>query len=388
VSGAVSQRRAAGEDTAAMAAGEAGGAFRRGRGRWVLAGAVVVLVAGSVVGVWGAGVFRSHGSPGGGNGGTAYRASTWVVTRQDLRQTSSVNATLGYAGSYTVTGRGSGTLTSLPSAGHVISPGQVLYRVDNGTPVALLYGTVPAWRTLSEGMTGSDVTQLNEDLVNLGYSSYFDISSLGWDYYSWDTTYGVQQLEEHLGVTSPPGSLTLGSVVFEPAALRVFSVTGTLGSPATGPILTTTSTRHLVTISLSTSQQSEVKAGDAVTVTLPSGATTPGVISSVGTVASGSGSSATIPVYVTLTRPQAAGSLDQAPVTVEITTASVRNALVVKVGALLAQSSGGYAVEVVGAGGTHHLVPVSVGIFDDTDGLVQVSGPGLAAGMHVVVPSA
>ena len=31
--------------------------------------------------------------------------------------------------------------------------GQALYQVD-GLPVVLLYGNVPAWRTLSAGMTG------------------------------------------------------------------------------------------------------------------------------------------------------------------------------------------------------------------------------------------
>jgi hypothetical protein len=308
------------------------------------------------------------------------------VTRQDLSSQTPVNATLGYAGSYTVSGKGSGTLTWLPSAGRVIRQGQLLYRVDNGTPVVLLYGSVPAWRALSEGTTGGDVTQLNHDLVNLGYASSADISALGWDYYSWETQYAVQQLEEDQGVSSPPGSLSLGSVVFEPEALRVSTVQGSLGSQAGGPILTASSDRHQVTISLDASQQSQVKAGDAVTVTLPDGSSTPGVISSVGTVASGSGSSATIPVYVRLTHPQAAGALDQAPVTVELTTASVSGVLVVPVGALLAQSSGGYAVEVVGAGNSRHLVPVTVGIFDDASGLVQVTGA-LTPGQRVVVPA-
>ena len=137
----------------------------------------------------------------------------------------------------------------------------------------------------------------------------------------------MQQLEEHLGVSSPSGSLSLGQVVFEPEALRVSQVTGSLGGPASGPVLTATSDRHVVTIPLDASKQSEVKAGDTVTVTLPDGTTTPGVVSSVGTVAtttsgSGQGQTTTIPVQVTLTDPAAAGTLDQAPVTVNITTAS------------------------------------------------------------------
>jgi hypothetical protein len=32
-------------------------------------------------------------------------------------------------------------------------------------------------------------------------------------------------------------------------------------------------------------------------------------------------------------------------------------------------------------------VPVSLGLFDDADGLVQVSGSGLAVGQQVVVPT-
>jgi hypothetical protein len=72
---------------------------------------------------------------------------------------------------------------------------------------------------------------------------------------------------------------------------------------------------------------------------------------------------------------------------VNITTATARSALVVPVGALLARSSGGYAVEVTGAGNARHLVPVTTGIFDDADGLVQVSGA-LTPGQLVVVPAA
>jgi hypothetical protein len=285
-----------------------------------------------------------------------------------------------------VTGKGSGTLTWLPPPGKVIRQGKTLYQTGNGSPVVLLYGSVPAWRTLDEGVTGADVTQLNHDLVNLGYANSADISALGWDYFSWETKAGVENLQSALGISSPSGSLSLGSVVFERQALRVSQVTGSLGGPASGPVLTATSDRHVVTIALDAAQQSQVRAGDAVTVTLPDGSSTPGVITSVGKVASGSGSSATIPVQVKLTHPAAAGSLDEAPVTVEITTASVSNALTVPVGALLAQSSGGYAVEVTGPGNSRRLVPVTVGIFDDAAGRVQVTG-NLTAGEHIVVPA-
>jgi multidrug efflux pump subunit AcrA (membrane-fusion protein) len=180
-------------------------------------------------------------------------------------------------------------------------------------------------------------------------------------------------------------------VVFEPEAIRVARVTGSLGGPASGPVLQATSDRHVVTIALDTSQESQVTAGDQVSVTLPDGRSTPGVVYSVGTVAatstSADGTTTTaIPVQVRLTDPAAAGSLDQAPVTVYITTAAARGVLAVPVTALLARP-GGYVVEVASPGGRRRWVPVRVGpVFDDNSGLVQVSGA-LTPGQRVVVAS-
>jgi hypothetical protein len=387
VSDTVSRGREAGQQAVALAAAQARGSRRRGR--WVAAGLVVVVAAGAVAG-WRAGVFSAAASPGAGRAAGAPAPATRAVTRQDLTATTPLTATLGYAGSWTVTGHGGGTLTWLPSPGQVIGQGHALYETGNGSPVVLLYGRVPDWRNLAEGVTGADVAQLNHDLVHLGYANSPGIAALGWDYYSRETTRAVQQLEEHLGVASPPGSLSLGQVVFEPEALRVKQVTGQLGGPASGPVLTATSDRHVVTIPLDTSEQSEVKKGDAVTVTLPDGTTTPGTVSSVGKVATtsnsgpGQGAATTIPVRVKLTHPGAAGSLDQAPVTVHITTATARNALAVPVSALLARSPGRYVVEVAGPGNTRRWVPVRPGVFDDASGLVQVTGA-LTPGQRVVV---
>jgi hypothetical protein len=385
VSETVSRGREAGQQAEVLAAAETRGSC--GRRRWVALGIVAVVAAGAVAG-WRAGVFSPAASSG---AGQVAPPATSAVARQGIAATTPLTATLGYAGSYPVRGQGGGTLTWLPSAGQVIRQGHALYKTGNGSPVVLLYGNVPDWRPLGEGVTGEDVSQLNHDLVARGDADSADISALGWDYFSWETAAGVEKLLSALGVSSPSGSLPLGSVVFEPQALRVSRVTGSLGGSANGPVLAATSDQHVVTVSLDVSQQSQVKAGDKVTVTLPDGTTTPGVVSSVGTVASTSGSggdtTTTIPVQVTLTDPRAAGTLDQAPVTVNITTASSRGpVLVVPVTALVAQSAGRYVVEVVGPGNTRRWVPVTPGIFDDASGLVQVTGA-LAPGQRVVVPT-
>jgi Putative peptidoglycan binding domain len=265
----------------------------------------------------------------------------------------------------------------------VIRQGQVLYRVGNGTPVFLLYGRVPAWRALAEGMHGADVRQLNRALVALGCATRAQLDPAS-KYFTAATGYALEKLQARLGLPQT-GTLPLGQAVFLPSAIRVTTIPASLGAPAAGPVLAATSARHVVTIALDAAQQSQVKAGDKVMITLPAVRVTPGVVASVGKVAAG-GTSPKVTVTVTLKHPQAAGGLDQAPVTVAITTASVKNALVVPVDALLARPAG-YAVEEVGPGGRHRLVPVRLGLFDDAAGLVQVTGPGLAAGQRIVVPA-
>jgi hypothetical protein len=378
-------------------AGLAGPGSWRGRRRRVTVTVVgVALLAAGAGALWLAGGLRARGLSGSGNGAGLHGTTTQAVKRETLSAQTTLSATLAYAGYYTVTVPGSSSagssgsgapaaFTWLPAAGRVIRQGQVLYRTNNGVPTYLLYGTVPAWRTLDGGMRGADVAQLNRDLVRLGYAGSGYIAAEGWRYFSWATSYLLEQLQARLGLERT-GTLPLGQAVFEPRALRVARVRASLGATASGPVLSATSARHVVTISLTVADQSEVKKGDSVTVTLPDGRATPGVIFSIGKVASGHGASAKITVLVRLRHPGAAGHLDQAPVTVNITTSRVRNVLAVPVAALVARP-GGYAVEVVGPGGGHGLVPVTPGLFDDAAGVVQVTGPGLSAGQRVVVPA-
>ena len=305
----------------------------------------------------------------------------------DRQALSAAEATLAQDESSAATYGQNAVYTMLPKIGQIVRGGEQLYAID-GEPAFLMYGDVPASRAFRSGMSpGADVAELNRDLAGLG--------APGGDAFTGATTRAVERFQSghHVPAT---GQLPLGSVVFEPRAVRVTSVTPTKGSPVqAGAVLGVSSTRRVVVIALDASQQAGIKVGDSVLITLPDNSTTPGRVSFVGTVATspssdqnGSGSSSpTIEVDVAPDRPSATGRLDQAPVDVSITTAAVRNVLAVPVNALLALAGGGYAVEEVQAGGTHHLVGVSVGLFDDASGMVQVSGNGLLAGQRVVVPA-
>jgi peptidoglycan hydrolase-like protein with peptidoglycan-binding domain len=378
---------------------------------WVLAAAAVLVVLATIVGV----VVTS----GANHAAAATRqpsVGTARVERRTLSATVSQAGTLTYrarsdGSPYSVVNRARGTYTKLPAAGQVITQGHVLYRV-NDRPVVLLHGVTPAYRTLSSRASGHDVAELNADLVALGYARRAQLSPRSASFGP-ATSAAVMRLQAAVGVARN-GILTLGQVVFEPSAVRVTSVSALPGGRAQPgePAMQGTSTVRQVQVALSASQQTSMAVRDKVSITLPNNRTTPGVVSSVGAVAacpsssgsSGSGSSSaapgtdtcssgssgsaapTITVGVTPSHPAATGSWDQAPVQVGITTATVRGALVVPVTALLARAGGGYAVEVVGAGARHHLVAVSLGLFDDAAGLVQVTGSRLTAGQDVVVP--
>ena len=299
---------------------------------------------------------------------------------------------LGYAAQpdgapYAVVNRAGGTITSLPEVGQVIRPGQPLYEVSN-SPVILMNGGTPVSRPLSAGDTGPDVREHTADLVAMGYAtrSALDPSS---DHFGPATASALARMQGALGV-SRTGALPLGQAVFLPAPLRITSLNATLGANADAgaTVLQATSTVRQVQVNLNANEQSSLKAGDTALITLPNYQDTTGVVASVGTVASGSGSSTpTIPVNITLQHPQDAGSLDQAPVRVQIRTSGVNNALIVPVTALLPQTGGGYVVETVDAHGIHHLVPVTLGLFDDADGLVQVMSQHLSPGQAIVVPA-
>jgi peptidoglycan hydrolase-like protein with peptidoglycan-binding domain len=360
--------------------------------RLLAATAVLLLGIGAVLAV--VHPFAGTASGHGGAVDNGSPISTRRVERTSLSSQTQVTGTLGYAGSWTVSAPavepGQAVYTMLPSAGWIVRRGQPLFTID-GEPTLLLYGSTPVWRSFQTGMSpGVDVAELNANLRALG------LDAPSGDAFTSATSSAISALQQAHGLTRT-GTLLLGAVVLEPGALRVTTVIATLGAPAQpGPVLTGTSTRQHVSVQLDVAQQSEVNLGDRVSVTLPDNRTTPGVVSAIGKVATtpssdqqagGGSSSPTIDVTVRLLHPSAVGTLDQAPVEVTITERSVRDALAVPVNALVALAGGGYAVEEVEGDGTHRLVPVTPGIFDDAQGLVQVAGGGLAVGRRVVVPA-
>jgi hypothetical protein len=292
---------------------------------------------------------------------------------------------------YAVINQARGVYTKLPEAGDKVGCGGVLYLVDN-RPVVLLCGTVPVYRALHVGITGPDVRQLNRNLHQLGYDSdaHVRVDPAG-SAFTAKTERALRALQRKKGVRVT-GELATGDAVFLPEAVRIAKVSGQLGGsagPGT-PVLSATSDKLHVRVDLDASQQGEIHKSDRVQITLPGNTPVTGRVTGFGRVAQaeqgGQAADATIPTFIDLDDPAKADGLDQAPVDVDITTKGVDNALSVPVTALVGKSGGGFAVEVVRAGGRRGLVAVKLGLFDTGGGRVQVEGD-LHAGDSVVVPS-
>jgi hypothetical protein len=275
-----------------------------------------------------------------------------------------------------------GTYTELPAAGDKVDCGDVLYRVDD-KPVLLLCGTVPAYRALHVGDAGQDIRQLNRNLHVRGAGDAFTSKT--------ETALKALQRRKGVHVT---GALALGDAVFLPEAVRIAKVTGQLGGsalPGAQALSATSDTLH-VQVNLDPSEQGQVKRADRAQITLPGTTTVAGKVDGFGRVAEApadqgsSAADATISTYISLDDPGKARGLDRAPVGVQITTKGVDDALSVPVTALVGKSGGGFAVEVVRAGGRRELVAVTVGLFDTADGRVQVEGD-LRERDPVAVPS-
>lgn len=272
--------------------------------------------------------------------------TTTTVTRRTLVEHTQVDGTLGYGGTVELYDRLPGTFTSLPTVGAVIRRGGTLFRV-NDQPVTLMYGSLPAYRGLKVGVSdGSDVAELNANLITLGFDPYGAITNRS--EFSEATAEAVRRWQHSKGLRET-GKVELGQIVFAPGARRVTEVHVSLGQDPPGSssskesgtkqpkeekaagkpsveeessgdkgskeadaekkssdrkegghssegagsavaVLATTSTRQLVQLKVKAGQQELAQVGESVPVTLPDGGVVYGHITNVGTVAEAAGS--------------------------------------------------------------------------------------------------
>jgi HlyD family secretion protein len=328
------------------------------------------------------------------------------------------------------------------AAGDTITNGEQLAEID-GEPLFALTGPVPAWRDLTPGESGPDVTELQKALASLGYYDGGDTAG----YFGLATEDAVSLYYEHLGYSAPAsGGVPAADVVFLPSLpATVVAVNGAAGEQPGQPFLELAPRGSLaLTGQLPPAYAGQVKSGLKVTIydevtgihaagtvadlgtatlNAPAGTVVdigggPGSAGSTGSGSAGSGSSGStgstgsngstgstgstgsagsgaaggsgetpfIPLTVHPSRPLAA-ALNGENVLVTVDTGQTEGpVLTVPVAAIVTTASGTSYVTVVGAHGKQTDVPVTPGISEN--GYVQVtpkSSGALAAGDRVVV---
>ncbi|MEU1345278.1 peptidoglycan-binding protein [Streptomyces sp. NPDC005827] len=388
---------------------EGGRPRRRGmRIALIVACAVVVAVAaaGAASGVFGGGDDKT--------GATAPSGppATVQVKRTTLTSSQTVDGQLGYGDTAAVQapgssgsaqsggsaqgggGAGSGIVTWMPSDGDTITRGQPVYKADQQS-VPLLYGSVPLYRTLKPGSSGSDVRMLEKNLRALGYRG-FTVD----DTYDSGTAAAVEKWQDKLG-RSQTGEVGVGDALVASGARRVAKAELAVGDTLAGDVLTWTGTDRVISVDLPVQYADLAKMGGAATVTLPDNTTVTALVTDIGTPtssndssgsspaggsggSSGSGSSnATVPVELKVKDAAKIGAYQAASVSVEFASETRANVLAVPISALFALPGGGYAVEVVTGAKTEYR-DVKLGTFGN--GMVEISGTGITAGTVVGVP--
>lgn len=348
-----------------------------GAGAWALVDLQSAPSSAAASGSGGSGSGAADGPGGSGSGGSGSgkgQHATATVTKGDLTDSKVFAGTLGYGTPTGVPGAASGTLTWLPKPGQVIRSDEFLYAVDE-RGVRAMHGTVPLWRSLERGLKGTDVRQLNDNLAALGYDVSQD------DVFGPLTQRAVKQWQKDRGHEAT-GVLTSADIAFVDGDVRVASVTGKLGQPAGGDVLTVTSTKRIVTATVSQRDAERLAVDTKVQVRI-NGAGEP-MAGEVTDLQPSAGEDAGSKVDVSVSFDPGTRKLPAAAsAQIDAAGSTEKDVLSVPVAALVTTGNGRYAVDVVRRDGTTKRVPVTPGFI--ADGKIAITG-NVSAGDRVVVP--
>ena len=172
--------------------------------------------------------------------------------------------------------------------GSFVSPGNVIIEVA-GQPFFVFQGTVPAYRDMAPGETGSDIAQLQAGLEALGFSVGADTSGV----YGRGTAAAVAAFYHSLGYTAPAvragpkdargPEVPLSEIMFVPRfPAQVVKLGGRVGTVVNGSLVTLSMGSPAIKGQLNPAYGSLVRPGMHVTITAQgSPATVRGTIASV-----------------------------------------------------------------------------------------------------------
>jgi peptidoglycan hydrolase-like protein with peptidoglycan-binding domain len=281
--------------------------------------------------------------------------------------------------------RTTGRLTAIADEGTTVAAGQTLFEVD-AHPTVLLLGTTPAWRDISFASTpGPDVKQLQDNLVAIGLDPDHRITADGT--FSDATAQAIIRWQEQLGVTAT-GSLSLGSVLFEPSPIIVGVHQVSVGaSVAPGTALADAQLAAVtMQFTLPADARSVIAIGQAVDVTMPDRSSAKATIASIGTATDAtSGNTITVGRGTIEAKGAATAVPDLATIKVRVSQTIGDQVLVAPAAALTSHVDGTFTVTVVNGDGSLRSMVVKPGV--SANGSVAITGDGVAADTKVLLPS-
>lgn len=271
-------------------------------------------------------------------------------------------------------------LTVLPTAGGVVAVGQQVYEAA-GRPIVLFRGARPFWRELSDGASGVDVRQLQENLTALGfYQGPVD------GRFRTPTRLAVRNWQKSLGLERTGVFSPADVVVAASPPIRIARVTGRLGESGVSAA-TYTETTVRATAGLTEAQSRNLAPGMPVTVVMPDGSQVAATLSAVdpGGQPEADGEGTTKPsATIDFPDPDAVAAARLVAVRAVIADDDAVPTLVVPATALLATVDGGYAVEVVTRSEIIRI-PVTIGMVVDDRVQVIASGTEVEGGAGPVL---
>lgn len=312
---------------------------------------------------------------------------TTTVALGSLSEQHTADGSLIFAGAVTVryspsdsppgAGANAATLvvTSIIREATGISRGDVLWRLGNDPTVAF-YGALPSYRDLATDSEGTDVRQLEENLVILGYDP--DETVTVDDTYTTNTSLMVQRWQTDIGAQAD-GRVAQSALIYLPGPSRAATINVAVGDTVRSgvEVLELTGPRRELVVLVPAIERYSLARGDLVEGRLPDRTTFMAEVTDLEVDSQGG-------VLVTAAPTEIISyTVDTVPVTVSWTVAIGENLLTVPAAALVHTDSGGYFVEVVKPNGEVRMVPVEIG--RSAGSTVEVSGA-ITEGTVVISP--
>lgn len=193
-----------------------------------------------------------------------------TVTEGEVSSSLQLNAAATWRPSRAGTNKAVGTVTSvIISPGSEVRQGDAIYTVDL-RPVVVAAGETPTFRSITKGMRGADVRQLQHLLADLGHY-HGAVDGVAGE----ATDTAVRRWQKQMG-TEPTGTVDAGDLIFVPTLpLRVTLDDAILyrGAALTGgeALLSALPSAPDFTVSVTDSQADNVPPGSVISIASPDG---------------------------------------------------------------------------------------------------------------------